>query len=77
MDDVAGFAQPTQTAVVVTIPAADPVVSAHRRALDAAATLGVPAHVTVIFPFAVPAALTQDDHADSRLRSAPFRDSSG
>lgn len=65
---VAADAQPTQAAVIVAIPAADPAVSAHRRALDAAAALGVPAHVTVIFPFAVPAALTRDD--DDRLASA-------
>lgn len=60
--------QPTEAAVIIPIPAADPVVAKHRAAFDAAADLGVPAHVTVIFPFPVPAALTPDDH--QRLGSA-------
>jgi 2'-5' RNA ligase len=45
---------PTLSAVVVPIPAVEPVVAAHRARYDRAATWGVPAHVTVIFPFAPP-----------------------
>ncbi|MFP5282670.1 MAG: 2'-5' RNA ligase family protein [Actinomycetes bacterium] len=45
---------PTETAVIVPVPAADPVVGAHRRRLDVAASWGVPAHVTVVYPFAPP-----------------------
>ena len=33
-------------------------VSRHRIRLDPAAELGVPAHVTVLYPFAAPAAIT-------------------
>lgn len=40
---------------VVEIPAADPVVHEHRLLMDRGAQLGVPAHVTVLFPFAPPA----------------------
>ena len=40
------------TALVVEVPAAEPVVGALRDRLDANARLGVPAHVTVIYPFA-------------------------
>ena len=40
-----------QTALLVEIPAAEPVVGRHRARLDANAARGVPAHVTVLFPF--------------------------
>jgi 2'-5' RNA ligase len=45
----------TQTAVIVPVPAADPLVDPHRRHLDAAASWGVPAHVSVLYPFVEPA----------------------
>ncbi len=44
-----------QSAVVIPVPEAEGVVSGHRGRLDRAAALGVPAHVTVIFPFVAPA----------------------
>ena len=40
-----------QTALIAQIPAAEPVVGRHRANLDPSAVLGVPAHVTVLFPF--------------------------
>ena len=46
----------TESAVLVPIPAAERVVSTHRSRLDGAAALGVPAHVTVLFPFVPPTA---------------------
>jgi 2'-5' RNA ligase superfamily len=51
---VADPPEPTESAVLVPVPEAERVVSRHRARLDAAAGLGVPAHVTVLFPF-VPA----------------------
>ena len=51
---------PTQTAVIVPVPAAEPLVSRHRRHLDAAASWGVPAHVTVLYPFVEPAEVDDD-----------------
>lgn len=45
---------PTQTAVIAPVPEADSVVGAHRQNLDAAAAWGVPAHVTVLYPFIEP-----------------------
>ena len=42
------------SALVVEIPAAEPAVGAFRDRLDSSARLGVPAHVTVTYPF-VPA----------------------
>jgi hypothetical protein len=46
---------PTETAVIVAVPKAEPVVSEHRQQLDVA---GVPAHVTVLYPFVAPEAIS-------------------
>jgi 2'-5' RNA ligase len=59
---------PTHSAVIVTVPAAEPVVARHRRELDASAPWGVPAHVTVLYPFMNPVQL--DDGVHSKLRGA-------
>ena len=40
-----------QTALVVPVPAAEPVVGRLRASHDASAAYGVPAHVSVLFPF--------------------------
>ena len=40
-----------QTAIVVPLSAAEPIVDRWRQRYDAAAPLGVPAHVTVLYPF--------------------------
>jgi 2'-5' RNA ligase len=47
--------QPNQSALIVAVPEAEPVVAAHRERLDRAASWGVPAHVTVLYPFLPPA----------------------
>ena len=41
----------TETALVVLVPDAEPVVAEHRLRHDPAAADGVPAHVTVLYPF--------------------------
>jgi 2'-5' RNA ligase len=46
----------TLAAVVVAVPEAEEVVGAHRADHDPSAAWGVPAHVTVIFPFVPPTA---------------------
>lgn len=51
---------PTQTAVIVPIAPAEAVVAHHRTRLDAAAAWGVPAHVTILFPFVPPADIDAD-----------------
>jgi hypothetical protein len=48
----------TASAVLVQVPEAERVVSRHRARLDSAAALGVPAHVTVLYPFVPPPAIT-------------------
>jgi len=40
-----------ESALVVAVPEAEPAVAAHRAALDTSAAAGMPAHVTVLFPF--------------------------
>jgi 2'-5' RNA ligase len=52
--DVGNLAGATETAVIVPVPAADAVVGTCRQALDHSAVWGVPAHVTVIYPFLPP-----------------------
>jgi 2'-5' RNA ligase len=47
-----------ESALLVPVPEAERVVSPHRSRLDGAAVLGVPAHVTVLFPFVPPPQIT-------------------
>jgi 2'-5' RNA ligase len=68
LDDPPPDAAPTKTAVIVPVPAAEAVVSEHRRLLDRAASWGVPAHVTVLYPFLRPEAV--DDSALAALSVA-------
>lgn len=62
--------------LIIEVPEAEPAVRHHREHLDASAPLGIPAHITVLFPFIPPetidtAALTALAHlfaAVSRFR---------
>lgn len=47
----------TQSAVIVTVPSAEDAVAQHRARFDRAAGWGVPAHVTVLYPFLPPAVI--------------------
>ena len=42
------------SALIVEVPEAEPAVARHRAWLDASAPFGVPAHVTVLYPFTPP-----------------------
>ena len=55
--------EPTESAVIVPVPEAEPFVENFRASLDRSAEWGVPAHVTVIYPFLAP----------NRLGSAELR----
>jgi len=50
----------TRSAVIVNVPEAEDVVGQFRAALDPSAAMGVPAHVTVLFPFVPPASIDRD-----------------
>lgn len=54
---------PTHSAVIVAVTEAEPAVAHHRRQHDASASWGVPAHVTVLYPFMDPADLDEGVHA--------------
>jgi len=50
---------PTQTALIIPIPQAEPAVADLRARFDRSFTWGVPAHVTICFPFLPPAEINQ------------------
>lgn len=52
---------PNESALLVRVPAAEPAVSRHRNRYDAAARVGVPAHVTIAYPFKPTELLTSSD----------------
>jgi hypothetical protein len=47
-----------ESAVLVPVPEAERVVSRHRARLDGSAAEGVPAHVTILYPFVAPSRIT-------------------
>lgn len=49
--------EPIDSALIVAVPEAEPAVAALRAAYDPAASWGVPAHVTVLYPFLPPQAI--------------------
>jgi hypothetical protein len=54
-----------ESALLLLVPAAEPVVGEHRARFDASARDGVPAHLTVLYPFLPPALI--DDTALASL----------
>lgn len=68
--------EPTaQSGLVVVVPEAESAVGRHRQSLDVNARLGVPAHVTVLFPFVPPSQIDAVVHARLELlfaRTSPF-----
>ncbi|WP_028921902.1 2'-5' RNA ligase family protein [Pseudonocardia acaciae] len=50
-DDASAVRQAGHTALLATVASAEPLVGASRRRYDSSASVGVPAHVTVLFPF--------------------------
>jgi 2'-5' RNA ligase len=49
-----------QSALLLAVPAAEAAVGPHRARLDASARDGVPAHITVMYPFLPPAEIRPD-----------------
>jgi hypothetical protein len=66
---------PRRTALIVEVPEAEPAVGELRLQHDSSAALGVPAHITILFPFADAAAVDEDALADlfSRFPAFDFR----
>ena len=68
MSDAVSAQSAETSAVIVAVREAEPVVAAHRQRLDPAAAWGVPAHVTLLYPFLPPADI--DDGVLTRLADA-------
>jgi hypothetical protein len=54
---------PRRTALLVAVPEAEPLVGELRLQHDRSAALGVPAHITLLFPFAPPEELDEGELA--------------
>lgn len=64
-----------RSALLVPVAEVEPVVGEHRRRLDRSAIAGVPAHVTVLYPFLPPAGITPEvvsSVADTVTMTAAF-----
>ena len=48
----------SESAIVVLVPESEPVVGRWREELDSSAAIGLPAHVTLLYPFAAPVDIT-------------------
>ena len=59
----------TESALLIEVPSAEPIVGQHRARLDGNAALGIPVHITVLAPF-MPAARL-DDSTLARLLTTP------
>ncbi len=57
----------TRSALVILVPEADPLVAAYRLRHDPSAAQGMPAHITLLYPFLPPAAI--DDPVLAALRA--------
>lgn len=71
-----GPAAPPESALLVPVPEAEPYVQHHRFRHDAVAIRGVPAHITVLYPFIRPDEISDSTTAALRevlARFAEFR----
>jgi 2'-5' RNA ligase len=64
--------RPALTALIVPVPSAEPAVSKWRARHDPSAALGMPAHVTVLYPFLKPAAITHAVERELESVLSPF-----
>jgi 2'-5' RNA ligase len=61
-----------RTALIVAVPEAEPHVAELRLAHDSSAPLGVPAHITILFPFAPAGELDEDAVGELLARHSAF-----
>jgi 2'-5' RNA ligase len=61
-----------ESALLVAVPEAEPAVREHRARLDSSARDGVPAHLTVLYPFLPPASVDGAVLASLRMLFAGF-----
>jgi hypothetical protein len=63
---------PLESALLVPVPEAEPCVQRHRFRYDSVALRGVPAHITLLFPFMPPSAITESTKDAVREVLVPF-----
>jgi 2'-5' RNA ligase len=63
----------SESCILVAVPEAEPAVGRHRAQLDRAAAWGVPAHVTVLYPFVPPDLITDTVIETARAAVAQVR----
>jgi 2'-5' RNA ligase len=61
-----------QSALIIAVPEAEPLVRALRDQFDWSAAQGVPAHITILYPFMPPDQITPEVLADLREFFAQF-----
>lgn len=71
LSPAAGSPASTQTALITPVPAADPMVGQVRERFDVAAGWGVPAHITVIYPFVSPDEVSEELISDLQRIISP------
>ncbi|HKG50448.1 MAG TPA: 2'-5' RNA ligase family protein [Actinomycetales bacterium] len=76
LDDAKHGSPATETALIVAVLEAEPVVGRHRRDLDRSAAWGVPPHVTILYPFLSPSEVDELvlTALSSAVRSVPAFD---
>jgi hypothetical protein len=55
-----------ESALVVLVPEAEPLVKAFRDRYDPSAVAGVPAHITLVYPFRPPSEIDQETYDSLR-----------
>lgn len=61
-----------ESALVILVPEAEPIVKSFRDRYDPSAALGVPAHITILYPFIPPGLQTAADLAALQAHFAEF-----
>ena len=61
-----------ESALIIAIPEAEPLVKSWRDRFDSSAAVGVPAHITILYPFKSPHAITPLVQAELRQLFAQF-----
>ena len=61
-----------ESALIIAVPEAEPLVKAWRDRFDSSAAQGVPAHITILYPFMPPDKITPEVLADLREFFAQF-----
>ena len=65
--------KPTESALLVAVPEAETVVGGWRSLYDPSEAVGVPAHVTLLYPFVPPAQIDESVLETVRETLQPFR----